>query len=363
MTDYNFSAQYQQNPQPLSGFIVKREWLKFYSPAEKPERFDQILQSWDTANKDTELSNFSVCTTWGIKDQRLFLLDVHRRRMDFPTLKRAVIDLATVHRADIVLVEDKASGISLIAELRSQNFSIVQEAPSIDGDKVMRLRGQTAKIANGFVLFPKDAHWLDTYLLELVTFPNSKNDDHAQIRLPETPSDAQFGQFATWSVSTRHSIPNHDCCISLVTPRRSRGMEPTVRNPRIKSAIGFRSRAKLTFRQPIPGRRRASKSSRQERNFWMQRPEPKNPPERPLCRQRPGNVENRRQDPRRNGLFSIEDGFRGSGRLGGGVRSRMRTRLSGDSTLETAAIRCFPLSLVKTGNSNPKDFGFRACYP
>jgi hypothetical protein len=48
---------------------------------------------------------------------------------------------------------------------------------------------------------------------------------------------------------------------------------------------------------------------------------------------------------------------------GGGVRSRMRTRLSGDSALETAAIRCFPLSLVKTGNTNPKDFGFRACYP
>jgi predicted phage terminase large subunit-like protein len=167
----------QQDPQPPSGIIVKREWLKFYSPAERPERFDQILQSWDTANKDTELSNFSVCTTWGIKDQRLFLLDVFRRRMDFPALKRAVIDLAAVHRADIVLIEDKASGISLIAELRSQNFSIVQEAPSIDGDKVMRLRGQTAKIAGGFVLFPKEAHWLDTYLLELVTFPNSKNDD------------------------------------------------------------------------------------------------------------------------------------------------------------------------------------------
>ncbi len=177
MTDYNFSAQYQQNPQPLSGFIVKREWLKFYTPTEKPGRFDQILQSWDTANKDTELSNFSVCTTWGVKDQHLFLLDVFRRRVDFPSLKRAVIDLASVHRAHIVLVEDKASGISLIAELRSQNFSIVQEAPSIDGDKVMRLRGQTAKIAGGFVLFPKEAHWLDTYILELVTFPNSKNDD------------------------------------------------------------------------------------------------------------------------------------------------------------------------------------------
>src|SRR5258706_6165628 len=81
---------------------------------------------------------------------------------------------AAAHRADVVLVEDKASGISLIAELRSQHFSIVQEAPSIDGDKVMRLRGETAKIAGGFVLFPKEAHWLDAYVLELVTFPNSK---------------------------------------------------------------------------------------------------------------------------------------------------------------------------------------------
>ncbi len=177
MTDYNFSAQYQQNPQPLSGFIVKREWLKFYSPAEKPERFDQVLQSWDTANKDTELSNFSVCTTWGIKDQCLFLLDVHRRRMDFPTLKRAVRDLARGHGAGIVLVEERASGISLIQELRAEGFSIVQAAPALDGDKNMRLRGQTAKIEGGFVLFPREAHWLDTYLLELVTFPNTKNDD------------------------------------------------------------------------------------------------------------------------------------------------------------------------------------------
>lgn len=177
MTDYNFVAQYQQNPQPPSGIIVKREWLKFYSPLERPERFDQILQSWDTANKDTELSNFSVCTTWGIKDQHLYLLDVLRRRMDFPALKRAVRELAAMRRADIVLIEDKASGISLIQELRSDNFSIVQAAPNLDGDKVMRLRGQTAKIEGGFVLFPNGAHWLDAYLLELVTFPNSKSDD------------------------------------------------------------------------------------------------------------------------------------------------------------------------------------------
>jgi hypothetical protein len=60
---YNFAAQYQQEPQPPSGLIVKREWLKFYGKKDKPEIFDQVIQSWDTAIKGTEASNYSVCTT------------------------------------------------------------------------------------------------------------------------------------------------------------------------------------------------------------------------------------------------------------------------------------------------------------
>jgi predicted phage terminase large subunit-like protein len=102
---------------------------------------------------------------------------VYRRKVDFPDLKRAVKELAALHRANIVLIEDKASGTSLIQELRAENFSLAQAAPALDGDKVMRLRAQTAKIEGGFVLFPKEAHWLESYLLELVSFPNSKNDD------------------------------------------------------------------------------------------------------------------------------------------------------------------------------------------
>jgi hypothetical protein len=80
MTSYHFAAQYQQNPQPPEGNVVKREWLRFYTPDEKPPAFDTILQSWDTAVKDTELANFSVCTTWGIRDKKAYLLDVWCRR-------------------------------------------------------------------------------------------------------------------------------------------------------------------------------------------------------------------------------------------------------------------------------------------
>jgi predicted phage terminase large subunit-like protein len=144
---------------------------------EKPQDFADVIQSWDTANKDTELANYSVCATWGFKDHRMYLLDVFRRKLDFPSLKRAVKDQMLLHSPTIVLIEDKASGTSLIQELRSEGFSQVQAAPAMDGDKIMRLHAQTAKIEGGFVLLPKEAVWLDKYVLELISFPNSKNDD------------------------------------------------------------------------------------------------------------------------------------------------------------------------------------------
>lgn len=177
MTEYNFAAQYQQDPQPPAGIIVKREWLQFYEPAHLPEKFDRVVQSWDTANKDNELANFSVCTTWGLKSKHFYLLDVYRRKLNFPDLKRSVLTLADRYNADVVLVEDKASGTSLIQELQAVGFWKVRAAPALDGDKIMRLHGQTAKIESGFALFPKLAPWLDTYFHELVSFPNSKHDD------------------------------------------------------------------------------------------------------------------------------------------------------------------------------------------
>src|SRR6516165_5975178 len=79
--EYNFAGQYQQSPAPPSGGLVKAEWFKRYRESELPERFERIVQSWDTANKPTELSDFSVCTTWGVKGKNLFLLGLFRRRL------------------------------------------------------------------------------------------------------------------------------------------------------------------------------------------------------------------------------------------------------------------------------------------
>jgi hypothetical protein len=70
-----------------------------------------------SANEATELSDFSVCTTWGVKGIDLFLLGVFRRRLKYPALKRAVREQQSLFDATVVLIEDKASGTQLIQEL------------------------------------------------------------------------------------------------------------------------------------------------------------------------------------------------------------------------------------------------------
>jgi len=160
------------------------EWFKRYCENDRPERFEHIVQSWDTANKATELSDFSVCTTWGIKAKHFFLLDLFRKRLEYPALKRAVREQQDLFNADEILIEDKASGTQLIQELISENcHGVTRYEPTCD--KIMRLHAQTALIENGFVHIPETASWLDAYLHEMTVFPNSKHDD-------QVDSTAQF---------------------------------------------------------------------------------------------------------------------------------------------------------------------------
>ena len=176
MGEYNFSGQYQQEPVPLGGGLVKDAWWQTYEEQDLPEAFDRVVQSWDTANKETELSDYSVCTTWGVKGPKIYLLHVLRRRLNYPDLKRMVHEQARAFRPTRVLIEDKASGTQLIQELQQENLYAVKGVKS-QGDKVMRMNAQTGAIENGFVYLPKQAAWLEDYRKELSTFPRGKHDD------------------------------------------------------------------------------------------------------------------------------------------------------------------------------------------
>jgi len=170
-----FSAQYLQMPAPPGGSIVKPEWFQRYDPSHLPT-FDTVFQSWDTASRASQLSDYSVCTTWGKKDRQLYLLHVLRKRLEYPDLKRAVIDQARLFGAIKVLVEDASSGLALLQDLKNDGFYIV-EAVKPKGDKVMRLNSVTAAIEAGKVFVPFQASWLDDYLHELMMFPAGRYDD------------------------------------------------------------------------------------------------------------------------------------------------------------------------------------------
>ncbi len=135
-------------------------------------------QSWDTANKPTELSDYSVCVTFGVREKHVHLLNVFRKRLSYPELKRAVREQAQAFSVKTVLIEDRASGTQLIQELVSEGMHSIKKY-STTMDKIMRMNSVTSTIENGFVHLPDKAAWLSEYLHELTSFPKGKWDDQA----------------------------------------------------------------------------------------------------------------------------------------------------------------------------------------
>jgi predicted phage terminase large subunit-like protein len=175
---YNFASQYQQDPAPMGGAIVLRDWLQYYDPAAPLPRFSTIVQSWDTANKSGELNDYSVCTTWGFYDGKFYLLDVFREKLIYPDLRRKVIEFLAKFSARVVLIEDRASGTQLIQDLkRAGHYQVQPYTPPPQSDKTMRLHTQTPIFEAGKVLLPSTASWLAKYICEITTFPGTKFDD------------------------------------------------------------------------------------------------------------------------------------------------------------------------------------------
>ena len=107
-----------------------------------------------------------------------------RKRLEYPALKRGVREQQSLFNANVVLIEDKASGTQLIQELIADGcHRVTRYKPECD--KIMRLHAQTAIIENGFVHLPDAAPWLAEYLHEMTVFPKGKHDD-------QVDSTAQF---------------------------------------------------------------------------------------------------------------------------------------------------------------------------
>jgi predicted phage terminase large subunit-like protein len=183
-----FNCQYQQNPVAPDGSPLRWEWFGIYDEAPPRHAFELIVQSWDTGTSADPRSDFSVCTTWGFRDRKWWLLDVFRERLDYPDLKRACLQLGEDWMADVVLIEDAATGRPLLHECRDQDRTRFREVRP-DQDKETRFRAACAPVAEGTVLLPKEAPWLSAFRHELIAFPRGRYDDQVD----------SFSQMMRWT--------------------------------------------------------------------------------------------------------------------------------------------------------------------
>lgn len=170
----NFAAQYMQSPVSVDYNLIKLEDMSFYQDA--PTDFEYYAQSWDTAIKVSDDADYSVCSSFGYKDGYYYLLDLKREKMSYPDLKINIEQLAKKYQPKHILIEDKASGQSVIQDLRSAGYiNIIPIKPKLD--KITRFASAIPFIQSGKILFPKNAVFNRFLYSELLSFPNSKNDD------------------------------------------------------------------------------------------------------------------------------------------------------------------------------------------
>ena len=174
---YNFAAQYQQQPIPPEGKIIKWNWFRTYDVA--PTGRGYIVQSWDTASKAGDFNDFSVCTTWLVDGDNYYLLDIFRKRLIYPDLRRAVINQAQRYRPSCVLIEDKASGTALLQDLLRGGLGSCGQPIKIEpeADKITRAATESIALETGKVLIPVRADWLEAFRHEIAQFPHGHYDD------------------------------------------------------------------------------------------------------------------------------------------------------------------------------------------
>lgn len=170
-------ALYQQEPSDEEGAIFPIKAWQYYSPRtfDFNSRF-RTFQLWDTAFKEKQQNDPSACATWtrspgGI----LYLRDVLAVRLPYPALKKLIKAQYDKWNPDTVYIEDKASGISLLQDMRSLGIPLREYQP--DGDKVVRAHAVTPFIESGRMLLPDEHEMLSDFLQEHAKFPAGAHDD------------------------------------------------------------------------------------------------------------------------------------------------------------------------------------------
>ena len=176
-----WQAQYMQNPVSEEGALLKREWWQIWEK-DDPPNCEFTIMSLDAAQETNNRADYNALTTWGVffneetNNFNIILLNAIKKRMEFPDLKKLVLDEYKEWEPDAFVVEKKSNGAALYQELRRMGVPVGEFTPGKGQDKISRVNAVSDLLASGIVWAP-DRRWAKEVIEECNDFPSGTNDD------------------------------------------------------------------------------------------------------------------------------------------------------------------------------------------
>lgn len=176
-----WNAQYMQNPVSEEGALIKREWWNIWE-GENPPQCEFTIMALDAAQEANNRADYNALTTWGVffneevNNYNIILLNSIKKRLEFPELKKLVLEEYKEWEPDAFMVEKKSNGAALYQELRRMGVPVGEFTPGKGQDKISRVNAISDLFAGGVVWAP-DRRWAKEVIEECNDFPSGTNDD------------------------------------------------------------------------------------------------------------------------------------------------------------------------------------------
>lgn len=217
VSSYQWSALYQGRPSPLGGGIFKRDDWQFFKQA--PDKFDEIIQSWDCAFKDTDGSDYVCGGIVGVKDANKYVLDLINQHLSFRGTKTAIRTLsAKWPEAHTKIIEDKANGPAVIDDLKDEIPGLVAVDP--EGGKIVRAHAVSGEVEahNVYLPDPLTVHldpritpgWVHDFIEQHAGFPTAAFDDEVDMFTQALAyiRKRAYGLFELWKREAQRARPD-----------------------------------------------------------------------------------------------------------------------------------------------------------
>ena len=178
---YVFATQYMQNPYPMGGGRIKKDWFVTIEAGDVPDSvaWDLWIDGAYTKDKDNDPTGFMIAG-FDLKNGRMIVRHFEGQWMTTPEVTKRIKEIHAEYldNASMIEIEPKASGYSFIQLIRDETlFNVTRITGRLVQDgKLARVNYAAPKIESGRVHLVR-GNWNQEYITQMVAFPNYSHDE------------------------------------------------------------------------------------------------------------------------------------------------------------------------------------------